>query len=186
MNEFNFLTEEYKLKLYLENLIKIVVMFLFIFIGIEIGISSVFSLKVNKQNVEISKINNEIKSYDQKSKKVKEARGKIPDLTNEISIVEELISQKSLKYSEILYIIQENTPNKVWYTLLIYNKNQVLLHGYSAKDINKKISKDINVFLLEKNLKQTKKFRDVKIEYMKNKRIMGNEVKEFKYTLTVK
>jgi len=186
MMDFNFLTEEYKLKLHLENLAKGLIVILLAIMSIEFSVSTGLAFKINKQNQEIGLINNKIKGFDKKSQDLKVQREKIPDLTNEISIVEELVSQKTLKYSEVLYLIQENTPNKVWFTSLTYDKNKVFLQGFAAKDTREKISSDLNVFLLEKRLKNTNAFLDVKVEYMKNAIKKGNSVKEFKYTLTLK
>ncbi|MGM0509261.1 MAG: PilN domain-containing protein [Fusobacteriota bacterium] len=185
MLDFNFITPEYKLKLFLRKFVVLSVALLVIIIGVELGISYLLSVKVKSQVSIKNEMTKEINDYGKQMEELAQKRSEIPDLTNDIDVVEDLISQNTMKFSEVLLLIQQETPPKIWYTNINNNKNRIILEGYSAYDYtgDEVITPNLNVFNLERRLKDTGKFKEVKVEYLKDSSVKGNPTKSFKYTL---
>lgn len=184
IQDINFLTPEYQRKLSMQNILKICAIIVISFLIIEAITSTVLQGKINKKNIEIATLKTQILNTKQAKKNIVEKSKLIPDLTGKIKIIADMFSQQSLRFSEVLYNIKENTPPKLWYTDFSYSKNKILLSGIAAN--NRSIKSDINVLNLERNLNSSGRFINVKQEYIKTANLFGNRVSEFRFELILK
>ncbi|TDT69788.1 type IV pilus assembly protein PilN [Hypnocyclicus thermotrophus] len=183
MIDINFLTQEYKLKLMLKSIsrmILLVILLIFtILFSINLYLNSIIENKqsiINNKNAEIKKITKNIKEVKQKMKE-------IPDLTSNIQIIEEVFNQKNLRVSEILYTLQENIPSGMWLDSIMYDNNNLFLSGKTIKNKQLKLNPAKNIFKFERNLKSTNRFSTIKADFIKYSNIKNNEVNEFQYQL---
>ncbi|MDN5304649.1 MAG: hypothetical protein PWP46_1535 [Fusobacteriaceae bacterium] len=186
MIDINFLTQEYKLKLMLKAISRMVILILLliftIFFSINMYLNSIIENKqnmINSKNAEIKKITKNIQEVKQKMKE-------IPDLTSNIQIIEEVFNQKNLRVSEILYTLQENIPSGMWIDSIMYDNNNLFLTGKTIENKKLKLNPAKNIFKFERNLQNTDRFSQIKADFIKYSNIKNNEVNEFQYQLTLK
>ncbi len=186
MLDVNFLTPEYKRKLKLEKLTKnVLAVFLVIFLLEFSGFLVFKSVIKNVENsiaaekMQIEDFNGEKDEYIAKSKA-------LPDLTNKIQIIEDIFAQQNLRFSEILYGINERTPHNIWYTNLRYDNNGVNLKGVSYKNPLLNLSSEKNIYFLESNLNESGKYNDIKVDFIKLQQANGNKVDMFEMNLVLK
>lgn len=184
--ELNFLTKEYKSKLELEKMFKIAAAAVIVVVAAEFGAVQYIKAETAKKVVSILE-KNKAKDKAVEDKAIEESKRKgIPDLSGKIGIVEDIFAQQNTRFSEILYQIKKSTPGKVWFTGIDYKEGKIMVNGTAADNNRDGMSSEISVFTLEKNMKNSDLFSDVKAEYVKSSDELGNSVNTFQYELTVK
>ena len=68
----------------------------------------------------------------------------------------------------MLYELKNGTPRRLWYTNLEYKEGKIILAGTAADNNKDGVTSEISVLTLEKNLRNSKLFKDVKAEYIKS------------------
>lgn len=185
MINVNFLTPEYKLKLLLKQIFRMGSFFVLVILLFEIGISQYLQGKIDKKEAKIKDYKTQIAKYNTDRIDLENKRKQIPDLTDKIQILEEMFSKKNLRFSEVIYNLKENTPKKVWYTDLNYKNSTLAIKGYASDDKSTDTNSELNVYKLERNLKESGKYGSVKGEYLKQIDLKGNAVNVFQYELNV-
>ena len=184
--KLNFLSKEYRSKQETENMIKIALIAAMV-VGIgEVGITQLIKGETEKKVVSIQEYQKKEKDAVAEKQKLEEQRKGIPDLSKKIQIVEDIFSQQNTRFSEILYQIKKSTPGRVWFTGVDYKEEKIMVNGTAADNNRDGMTSEISVFTLEKNLKNSGLFSDVKAEYVKSSDELGNSVNTFQYELTVK
>lgn len=183
MLDLNFITPEYRLKLLMKKLLQLSILIVFLIIGLEIGISQFLKARVSKIKMEVKDVDNKISKIIKVNKELEEKTKLIPDLTSKIQGFGDLLQERGASFSEVLSILSQYTPKKVWYKKLEYKDNQIILNGIAAKSSN--TSAELNVFSLERNLKDSGKFAKVQADYITSSMEKENEVKTFQYSLTL-
>lgn len=184
--ELNFLTKDYKSKLEMEKMFKIAAAAVIVVVAAEFGALQYIKAETEKKVASIVEKNKQ-KEEAIAAKAVEESKRKgIPDLSDKIGIVEDIFAQQNTRFSEVLYQIKKSTPGKVWFTGIDYKEGKIIVNGTAADNNRDGMSSEISVFTLEKNLKNSDLFSDVKAEYVKSSDELGNPVNTFQYELTVK
>lgn len=184
--ELNFLTKDYKSKLEMEKMFKIAAAAVIVVVAAEFGALQYIKAETEKKVASIVEKNKQ-KEEAIAAKAVEESKRKgIPDLSDKIGIVEDIFAQQNTRFSEVLYQIKKSTPGKVWFTGIDYKEGKIMVNGTAADNNRDGMSSEISVFTLEKNLKNSDLFSDVKAEYVKSSDELGNPVNTFQYELTVK
>lgn len=184
--KLNFLSKEYRSKQETENMIKIALIAAMV-VGIgEVGITQLIKGETEKKVVSIQEYQKKEKDAVAEKQKLEEQRKGVPDLSKKIQIVEDIFSQQNTRFSEILYQIKKSTPGRVWFTGVDYKEEKIMVNGTAADNNRDGMTSEISVFTLEKNLKNSGLFSDVKAEYVKSSDELGNSVNTFQYELTVK
>lgn len=184
--ELNFLTKDYKSKLEMEKMFKIAAAAVIVVVAAEFGALQYIKVETEKKVASIVEKNKQ-KEEAIAAKAVEESKRKgIPDLSDKIGIVEDIFAQQNTRFSEVLYQIKKSTPGKVWFTGIDYKEGKIMVNGTAADNNRDGMSSEISVFTLEKNLKNSDLFSDVKAEYVKSSDELGNPVNTFQYELTVK
>lgn len=184
--KLNFLSKEYRSKQETEKMIKIALIAAMV-VGIgEVGITQLIKGETEKKVVSIQEYQKKEKDAVAEKQKLEEQRKGIPDLSKKIQIVEDIFSQQNTRFSEILYQIKKSTPGRVWFTGVDYKEEKIMVNGTAADNNRDGMTSEISVFTLEKNLKNSGLFSDVKAEYVKSSDELGNSVNTFQYELTVK
>lgn len=184
--ELNFLTKDYKSKLEMEKMFKIAAIAVIVVVAAEFGALQYIKTETEKKVASIVEKNKQ-KEEAVAAKAVEESKRKgIPDLSDKIGIVEDIFAQQNTRFSEVLYQIKKSTPGKVWFTGVDYKEGKIMVNGTAADNNRDGMSSEISVFTLEKNLKNSDLFSDVKAEYVKSSDELGNPVNTFQYELTVK
>lgn len=184
--KLNFLSKEYRSKQETEKMIKIALIAAMV-VGIgEVGITQLIKGETEKKVVSIQEYQKKEKDAVAEKQKLEEQRKGIPDLSKKIQIVEDIFSQQNTRFSEILYQIKKSTPGRVWFTGVDYKEGKIMVNGTAADNNRDGMTSEISVFTLEKNLKNSGLFSDVKAEYVKSSDELGNSVNTFQYELTVK
>lgn len=184
MNQMNFLTKEYRNKLEREEQIRkcfgVFIMVFLVLYTVSFGIGRVensIQKKINLENIEVAKNNKKIKELTLESKKE-------TNLGVKIEIIEDIFSQKNLRVSEILWSLEENTPNNIWIQSLVYEGKEVRIKGFSFKD-NKSKSSEENAYYFEERMLDSKLYRSVTLNYLKKSTKYGEKINEFEYILVL-
>lgn len=185
MINVNFLTPEYKLKLLLKQILRMGSFFVLVILLFEIGVSQYLQKKIDNKEKNIRDYKAKTLSNNTERINIEKKRKEIPDLTDKIQILEEMFSKKNLRFSEVIYNLKENTPKKVWYTDLNYKNSNLVIKGYASDDKSTDTNSELNVYKLERNLKESGKYSGVKGEYLKQIDLKGNTVNIFQYELNV-
>ena len=120
-----------------------------------------------------------------KTEEIKKATASIADLSNKIQILDDILNQKKYGFSEVLYRLQQNVPEGVWLKNLKYDGKTLVLNGLSNSNVAKGLSADRNLLTFERNLRETPSYLEIVPEYSKLTEVNGNELKEFKITITL-
>ncbi len=183
--ELNFITKEYGFKLEAEKVIKIAGLAVLIIAGIEFGALQYLKGEIKKQEALKKEYNDKQTEAENKIKDlVKQVEG-IPDLTKTITIFDDIFNQSRIRFSDMLYELKSGTPRRLWYTNLEYKEGKILLAGTAADNNKEGLTSEISVLTLEKNLRSSKLFKDVKAEYIKSSDELGNPVNTFQYELKI-
>lgn len=188
MMQMNFLTKEYKMKLLVSGLVKVSLVIVVIVLLVEFAVGTAIQLQVDAVRRKIVATEEEIKTTNDEIATIKEKQKAIPDLTDKIKMIDDLFLSENQKFSEMLYRIEESTPKKVWYGNLKYSKNAIVLKGEATgvRNPNEKSSTaEINIFKLERQLKDVEMFSGVNAEYIKTSNARGNVVKSFEYRIDI-
>lgn len=183
MIDLNFITPEYKIKLLMKRLLQLSIMIVFLVLGIEVGVSQYLKSQVNSMKMEVKNIDKQINKFKKMNEDIGEKTKLIPDLTSKIQGFGDLLQEKGASFSDVLYILSQHTPKKVWYKKLFYQKNKIIINGLAAKDSNN--SAELNVFNLERSLKDSGSFLNVQADYITSSIEKENKVKSFQYSLTL-
>jgi Tfp pilus assembly protein PilN len=120
-----------------------------------------------------------------KTEEIKKATASIADLSNKIQILDDILNQKKYGFSEVLYRLQQNVPEGVWLKNLKYDGKTLVLNGLSNSNDAKGLSAERNLLTFERNLRETPSYLEIVPEYSKLTEVNGNELKEFKITITL-
>ncbi|BDU49582.1 PilN domain-containing protein [Haliovirga abyssi] len=183
MIEMNFITKEYKMKLFLENLLKASIVIVVLIVLAEIGVGFYLNTIVKSQQNKIEIVNGKINELNKKNKEIRKLYKNIPDYSSRIQVLNDLVSEKKLRLSEVLYYIKEVTPLKIWYSSLTYKDGKVILKGYAAG--KNKNSPEVVALSLEEKFRESKLFRNVIAEGFKRGNVLGNDVVVFTYQLVL-
>ncbi len=185
MIRVNFLTQEYKSKLFFSKFSKLSLSLILIFVAINLGANLSLDYVINRKNDKISSIRTEISQVEKDTKAKKAETNNIEDLTNKIQILEDIRNQKKYGFSEVLFQLQETIPDKVWLTSLSYSGDKLIIKGKSGENRRKKLSAEKNLLLFERNLKTAQGYAIVVPEYSRAQEIKGSKVQEFQYIITL-
>jgi len=81
--------------------------------------------------------------------------------------------------------LQQNVPEGVWLKNLKYDGKTLVLNGLSNSNDAKGLSAERNLLTFERNLRETPSYLEIVPEYSKLTEVNGNELKEFKITITL-
>ena len=173
----NFVSKEYTLKLMTAQLAQVAIGVAILFVILEFGGVYYFDKLIGDKQTLVTDMKAKIvKVKAEKAKLIDESRN-IPDLSSKISILNDLFSQANLRFSEILYTLSKVTPSKIWFTSFNYIDNRVLLKGIAYDELA--------IYSLEKNLKDTGMYLEVKNDYIRDTEMVKQTVKDFQYQLII-
>lgn len=195
--DINFLPGEHQLKIVVKKLIIMSCLALFVGIVLISGISGFLKYKINQKQKEINVVEKSIKDTKAQIVSLEKEIDGIPDLTSKIKIVEDILMEKNLRFSEFLYVILSETPNEVWFTDLQYKDDKIILQGVAKTRFKKEIRNgedywivlrkpELIIYDLERSLLDSGKFTTVRGEYVKDTDVKGHGVNNFMYELTIR
>lgn len=183
MIRVNFITPEYKSKLFFAKFSRLSLLLILIFVAVNLGTNMGLNYIINSKNTKITNIRSEIAQVEKDTASKKEETNNIEDLTNKIQILEDIRNQKKYGFSEVLFQLQENIPEKVWLTSLSYSGDQLIIKGKAGENRKKKLSAEKNLLVFERNLKSAQGYLVVTPEFSRAQEIKGSKVQEFQYTI---
>ncbi|MEI6857283.1 PilN domain-containing protein [Psychrilyobacter sp.] len=184
MKRMNFLTEEYKDRLEIEEQLRkcfgiFVIVFLVLYV-VSFGIQRIensVQKKINIENAEMAENNKRMKQLTLESKNG-------TNLGVKIEIIEDIFSQKNLRVSEIFRSLEGNIPKNVWIQSLVYEGKEVRIKGFSFKD-NESKSSENNAYYFEERMLDSELYGSVTLNYLKKSSKYGEKINEFEYVLVL-
>lgn len=183
MIDINFLTPEYKFKLMFKNIAKIIVVATLVLASILISVNIYLNNIIKEKKSEIARLEKNIKTVNESTNGVRTKMKEIPDLTNSIQIVEDIFSKENLRISEILFTLQEKIPLGVYLSSLTYDGENITFNGKAEVNKKNKLNSYENVFQLERNLKNSGKFKNIEADYIRMTGSGKDETSEFAYDM---
>ena len=185
MIKVNFLTHEYKSKIFFKKFITLSVLLVLVYVLVIMLVNMVINSQITKLHNNRENIVKEIKIVQENTVlKRKETEG-IEDLTNKTKILEDILNQRKHGFSDILFQIQENLPENVWLTSLSYIDEVLVIKGMAGEDRKNKLSSEKNLLVFEKNMKEADKYIEVIPNYYRATEDKGSVLQEFQYTIKV-
>lgn len=181
----NFLSPEYRQKIFLRKFASFAMLVVTFIVVIVLAGGLAIKQKLENKVTERDTIVKSIEEVKLKMTDVKKATASIEDLTNKIQILDDILNQKKYGFSEVLYRLQQNVPDGVWLKSLRYDGKKLILNGLSNKNNSLGLSAERNLLFFEKNLRDTPSYIEILPEYSKLTEVNGNELKEFKITITL-
>lgn len=185
MIRVNFLSPEYRQKIFLR---KFATFAAFVVTGLValILIGGVFlKAEISSKISERDRIQGDIVTIKSKTEEIKNATTSIEDLSSKIQILDDILNQKKYGFSEVLYRLQENVPDKVWLRSLTYDGKTLVVNGLANENPAKGLSAERNYLSFERNLRESPSYESIVPEYSKAVEMNGVELKEFKLTITL-
>lgn len=181
----NFLSPEYRQKIFLRKFATFAMLVLTIIVVVVLAGGLVLKGQVNDKISQRDLIVKDITDVKIKTEEIKKATASIADLSNKIQILDDILNQKKYGFSEVLYRLQQNVPEGVWLKNLKYDGKVLVLNGLSNSNDAKGLSAERNLLTFERNLRETPSYLEIVPEYSKLTEVNGNELKEFKITITL-
>lgn len=185
MYDINFLTPEYKEKLKRNNIIRKYT----IVLGVIFLIQGIIFLGLFTWNKSIEeKIYNEQEQIQLKEKsiaKIKKKSNEIPDLTDKIMVIEDVFKNEDDRISKVLLDIEEYAPLNIWINNINYNNKRVNIEGTSLENSELGLTSERNLYLFEKNLIESGKYKRIDHVYTKNQEKNGKKISVFSIELEV-
>jgi Tfp pilus assembly protein PilN len=185
MIRVNFLTHEYKSKLFFKKFARLSILLILFYIVVIFSINTGINGMIDTKRENIAQANNVINKTKEEIKATKEEMNNIVDLSNKITILEDIMNQKEYGFSESLFQLQEKVPDKVWLTSLVYNGEELIVKGIAGSNRKEKLTSEKNLLLFEKRLKEAERYSNIVPEYARASEIRGSRVQEFQYTITI-
>ncbi len=183
MIRVNFITQEYKSKLFFSKFSKLSLLLILLFVAINLGANVGLNYVISKKNDRINVVREDIRKVEDDTRAKEAETNNIEDLTNKIQILEDIRNQKKYGFSEVLFQLQENIPDKVWLTSLSYSGEKLIIKGKAGENRKKKLSAEKNLLLFERNLKSAEGYISITPEFSRAQEIKGSKVQEFQYTI---
>lgn len=181
----NFLSPEYRQKIFLRKFATFAMLVVTFIVVVVLAGGLVIRQKLENKVAERDGIVKSIEKVKSDTEKIKDSTASIQDLSNEIQILDDILNQKKYGFSEVLYRLQQNVPDGVWLKSLKYDGKTLVLNGLSNKNNITGLSAERNLLAFEKNLRDTPSYIEILPEYSKLTEVNGNELKEFKITITL-
>jgi len=183
MYDINFLTEEYKEKLNLENFGKNCLVGFMAGAMLLYGISHFIKKNHKRVRNNITRVNQEIANAEKKTKETEIKIKEVPDFTNKISIIEDVFENKDLRFSEVFYSLKKNTPKNVWLSSLSYEDGKINIRGVAFENLE--LSAEKNAYEFEKRMLLSGSYTGVTLEKLTTAEKYGNKVVEFDYRMSL-
>ena len=177
----NFLSPEYRQKIFIKKLSQTTMVVILIFSMVLLGINFVLKNIVSTKEAQKTQIMNDIEAINVEIKRLEDENAKIPNLANKIKVLDDILNQKKYGFSEVLFRLVQNVPSGIWLDSLNYDGKTMVLKGFANK--SRGLSAERNMLSFEQNLRETASYIDVAPEYAKVVEKDGNEIKEFKITI---
>jgi Tfp pilus assembly protein PilN len=181
----NFLSPEYRQKIFLRKFARFAMLVVALIVIAVLAGGMVLKGQVDDKISQRDLIIKDIADIKAKTEEIKKATGSIVDLSNKIQILDDILNQKKYGFSEVLYRLQQNIPEGVWLKSLKYDGKTLVLNGLSNGNSAKGLSAERNLLTFERNLRETPSYLEIVPEYSKLTVVNGNELKEFKITITL-
>ena len=185
MIRVNFLSPEYRQKIFLRKFATFAMLVVTLIVVSILAGGLVLAGQIDEKKAQRDAIINDIATIKAKTEEIKNATASIADLSNKIQILDDILNQKKYGFSEVLYRLQENIPEGVWLKNLKYDGKILVLNGLANNNSAKGLSADRNLLVFERNLRETPSYINIVPEYAKLTEVNGNELKEFKITITL-
>lgn len=185
MIEVNFLTQEYKSKIFLKKFATISILLILLYIVSIMSVNTVINRRIDNLKSKRNGLITDIKKVkDNIVAKRNETNG-IEDLTNKTKILEDILNQREYGFSDVLFQIRETIPSNVWLTNFSYSKDSIIIKGFAEANPKEKISSGKNLLKFERNLKENTRYSSIISEYIKATNIEGSTLQEFQYRIVL-
>lgn len=181
----NFLSLEYRQRIFLRKFATFAMLVVTLIVVVVLAGGLVLKGQIDDKITQRDLIVKDIADVKIKTEKIKKATASIADLSNKIQILDDILNQKKYGFSEVLYRLQQNVPEGVWLKNLKYDGKTLVLNGLSNSNDAKGLSAERNLLTFERNLRETPSYLEIIPEYSKLTEVNGNELKEFKITITL-
>lgn len=181
----NFLSPEYKQKIFLRKFATFAALVVILIVISILAVNFVLNGKIEEKIKQRDDIVNQINEIKKETEKIKADTQSIEDLSNKIQILDDILNQKKYGFSEVLYRLQQNVPDKVWLKSLTYDGKILVVQGYANNNPATGLSAERNLLSFERNLRGTPSYSSIVPEYSKSIIQDGTELKEFKITITL-
>jgi Tfp pilus assembly protein PilN len=185
MIKVNFLTREYKSKIFFRKFITLSALLILIYILVIMLINTVINSQITKLHKNRENIVKEIKTVQDNIVLKRKETESIEDLSNKTKILEDILNQRKHGFSDVLFQIQENLPENTWLTSLSYIDEVLVIKGMAGEDRKNKLSSEKNLLIFEKNMKEAEKYIEVIPNYYRAREDKGSVLQEFQYTIKV-
>lgn len=183
MIRVNFLTQEYKSKIFLKKFATISILLILLYIVSIMSINTIINSRINSlksnRNLIISQINELEKNIIDKINET----NSIEDLTNKTQILEDILNQREYGFSDLIFQLRETMPSNVWLTNFSYSKDIITIRGFAEANPRSRISSLKNLLQFERNLKENERYSEIISDYIKASELSGSTLQEFQYRI---
>ncbi len=137
--------------------------------------SNSFLLKesLKKSTAELDKVKQELEKFGDISSVIQELIKEKEEMNKKLEVIKEISKRRTLK-TDILFKIQEKIPEQIWLKEVLFEKEKILINGYSRKDSS-----------AQSIIEELKGIESV--ESVANKEIVGDEkIEAYKFDIELK
>jgi len=185
MIRVNFLSPEYRQKIFIRKFATFAAFVVTLIIAAVLLGGVFLNAQIVEKTSQRDATQNDIVEIKKKTEEIKSATASIEDLSNKIQILDDILNQKKYGFSEVLYRLQENVPDRVWLKSLTYDGKIIVINGLANSNPAKGLSAERNYLAFERNLRESPSYESIVPEYLKTTESNGDELKEFKVTVTL-
>jgi len=185
MIRVNFLSPEYRQKIFLRKFATFAALVVTIIVACMLITGLFLQAKITEKVAQREAIQNDIVAIKTKAEEIKNATASIADLSNKIQILDDILNQKRYGFSEVLYRLQENVPEKIWLKSLTYDGKVLIVNGIANSNPAKDLTAERNLLVFERNLRESPSYENIVPEYSKTIDMNGEELKEFRISITL-
>jgi|GEM_PF-4609621 len=185
MIKVNFLTQEYKSKIFLKKFATVSILLILLYVVSIMAIYTVINGRIDSLNSKRNGLVADIKKVKDNIVAKKNETNSIEDLTNKTKILEDILNQREYGFSDVLFQLRETIPSNVWLTNFSYSKDTITIKGFAEANPKEKISSGKNLLKFERNLKENTRYSSIISEYIKANNISGSTLQEFQYKIVL-
>ncbi len=186
MYDINFLTPEYREKLKRNNLIRRCSVILgVVFIAQLIVFSGLFIWNRSIED-DIQREKQEIALKEGKIAQIQKEMSEIPDLTDKITLIEDLFKNENFRISEVIQSLEDSVPTNLWFNKMNYESGRIRISGVSYQNWELGLTSEENLYQFEKNLIESDLYKKIHHDFTKAGEQNTHKVNNFQFELELK
>jgi Tfp pilus assembly protein PilN len=186
MYDINFLTPEYREKLKRNNLIRRCSLIMgVIFAAQLIVFSGLFIWNRGIEN-DIQREKQEVALKEGKIAQIQKEMSEIPDLTDKITMIEDLFKNENFRISEVIQSLEDSVPTNLWFNKMNYESGKIRISGVSYQNWELGLTSEENLYQFEKNLIESDLYKKIHHDFTKAGEQNTHKVNNFQFELELR